>query len=55
MKYYSLLWNILGEKMPGLITLQSWNPDKETYPDFTVSLDDVEQIFNVVDPFNKLL
>lgn len=37
------------------ITLHSWNPDKETYPDFTVSLNDVEQIFNVVDPFNKLI
>lgn len=38
----------------GLIRLHSWNTDKETYPDFTVSLNDVEQIFNVVDPFNKL-
>lgn len=38
-----------------LITLHSWNPDKETYPDFTISLNDVEQIFNIVDPFNKLI
>ncbi|RZK77493.1 MAG: XRE family transcriptional regulator [Pedobacter sp.] len=37
----------------GIITLHSWNPDKETYPDYDVSLEDVEQIFNVVDPFNK--
>ncbi|MCZ4244921.1 hypothetical protein [Pedobacter punctiformis] len=35
------------------ITLHSWNPDKENYPDFTVSLNDVEQIFNIVDPYNK--
>lgn len=35
------------------ITLHSWNPDKEEHPDYVVSLNDVEQIFNVVDPFNK--
>jgi len=38
----------------GLITLHSWNPDKEEHPDYTVSLDDVSQIFNVVDPYGKL-
>jgi hypothetical protein len=37
----------------GEIKLHSWNPDKEEYPDYVVSLNDVEQIFNVVDPFNK--
>jgi len=35
------------------LTLHSWNPDKDEYPDYIVSLNDVEQIFNVVDPFNK--
>jgi hypothetical protein len=39
----------------GVITLHSWNPDKEEYPDYTVSLDDVDQIFNVVDPYKKLV
>ena len=38
----------------GFITLHSWNPDKENYPDFTVHLDDVEQILNIVDPFGKM-
>lgn len=37
----------------GIITLHSWNPDKSEHPDYTVSLGDVEQIFNVVDPFNR--
>ncbi len=37
----------------GIVTLHSWNPDKDEHPDYTVSLNDVEQIFNVVDPFNK--
>lgn len=37
----------------GEITLHSWNPDKNEHPDYKVSLDDVEQIFNVVDPFNR--
>ena len=37
----------------GEITLHSWNPDKTEYPDYVVSLEDVEQIFNVVDPFNR--
>jgi transcriptional regulator with XRE-family HTH domain len=36
------------------ITLHSWNPDKNEHPDYTVSLDDVDQIFNVVDPFKKI-
>jgi hypothetical protein len=35
------------------ITLHSWNPDKVQHPDYTISLNDVDQIFNVVDPFNK--
>lgn len=38
----------------GEITLHSWNPDKNEHPDYTVSLDDVDQIFNVVDPYGKL-
>jgi len=38
----------------GEITLQSWNPDKQEYPDYVVSLDDVDQIFNVVDPYGKI-
>ncbi|WP_293947273.1 MULTISPECIES: helix-turn-helix domain-containing protein [unclassified Sphingobacterium] len=33
----------------GILTLRSLNLDKATYPDFEVSLDDVDQIFNVVD------
>ncbi|MNG57259.1 hypothetical protein D3C87_499280 [compost metagenome] len=33
----------------GILTLRSLNTDKATYPDFEVSLDDVDQIFNVVD------
>lgn len=37
----------------GEITLRSWNPDKNEHPDYTVYLEDVEQIFNVVDPFNR--
>lgn len=32
----------------GIITLHSLNPDKQSYPDFDVFLDDVKQIFNVV-------
>lgn len=32
----------------GDITLRSLNPDKEKYPDFTINLDDVSQIYNVV-------
>jgi hypothetical protein len=37
----------------GEVMLHSWNPDKNEHPDYVVSLDDVEQIFNVVDPFNR--
>jgi hypothetical protein len=38
----------------GDITLHSWNPDKSEYADYTVNLEDVQQLFNVVDPFGKL-
>jgi len=33
----------------GILTLHSLNTDKVKYPDFTITLDDVDQIFNVVD------
>ncbi|MCY4781414.1 hypothetical protein ORI89_17275 [Sphingobacterium sp. UT-1RO-CII-1] len=32
----------------GCITLRSLNPNKETYPDFDVHIDDIMQIYNVV-------
>ncbi|NII81684.1 MULTISPECIES: helix-turn-helix transcriptional regulator [unclassified Pedobacter] len=32
----------------GFITCHSLNPDKDTYPDFNIQLDDVKQIFNIV-------
>lgn len=32
----------------GNITLRSLNPDKRKYPDFTINLDDVRQIYNVI-------
>ena len=32
----------------GIITCNSLNPDKETYPDFKLHLDEVKQIFNIV-------
>jgi DNA-binding XRE family transcriptional regulator len=32
----------------GILTLRSINPDRETYPDFDVQMDDLLQIFNVV-------
>lgn len=32
----------------GNITLRSLNPDKDKYPDFTINLDDVAQIYNVI-------
>lgn len=38
----------------GEITLHSWNPDKEQYRDYIVNLNDVQQLFNVVDPFGKM-
>jgi transcriptional regulator with XRE-family HTH domain len=35
------------------ITIHSLNPDKKAYPDQTLQLDDVEQIFNVVQKIDK--
>ncbi|WP_161964392.1 XRE family transcriptional regulator [Mucilaginibacter endophyticus] len=35
------------------ITIHSLNPDKKTYPDEVLHLDDVEQIFNVVQKVDK--
>jgi hypothetical protein len=32
----------------GVITCQSLNPDKESYPDFDLNLDDCSQMFNIV-------
>jgi len=32
----------------GDVTLSSLNPDKKKYPDFTVNLDDIREIYNVV-------
>lgn len=32
----------------GDITLTSLNPDKDKYPDFTINLDDVNQVYNVI-------
>lgn len=32
----------------GIITIHSLNPDKSTYPDMDLKLDDIEQIFNMV-------
>ena len=32
----------------GEITLTSLNPDKSKYPDFTINLDDVNQVYNVI-------
>ncbi|EFK57320.1 LexA family transcriptional regulator [Sphingobacterium spiritivorum] len=32
----------------GDLTLTSLNPDKRKYPDFTINLDDVKQIYNVI-------
>jgi plasmid maintenance system antidote protein VapI len=32
----------------GTLTLKSLNPDKDVYPDFTVNIDDLIQIYNVV-------
>lgn len=32
----------------GIVTLASLNPDKISYPDFEMNLDDVSQIFNIV-------
>lgn len=38
----------------GEITLHSWNPDKELYGDYAVNLNDVQQLFNVIDPYKKM-
>lgn len=32
----------------GVLILRSLNPDKDKYPDFDVSLDDIQEIYNVV-------
>lgn len=37
----------------GTLTLHSLNENKDLYPDFEVSLDDVYQIFNIVDVHQK--
>ncbi len=37
----------------GYITIHSLNPDKKNYPDQVLFLDDVEQIFNIVQVVNK--
>ncbi|WP_316851209.1 XRE family transcriptional regulator [Pedobacter agri] len=39
---------IKHDKDNGIITVHSWNPDKDTYPDEDLFLGDVAQIFNVV-------
>lgn len=38
----------------GILTLHSWNPDKIEHPDFQWHVDDIQQIFHVVDPFAKM-
>ncbi|WGQ15620.1 LexA family transcriptional regulator [Sphingobacterium faecium] len=38
----------------GILTLHSLNEDKKKYPDFEIHLDDVREIFNVVDITVKL-
>jgi phage repressor protein C with HTH and peptisase S24 domain len=44
-----LIKAIIGQDVDkGIITIHSLNPDKETYPDQDLYLDDIEQIFNVV-------
>lgn len=37
----------------GIITCHSLNPDKETYPDFDLHLDEVKQIFNIIEVKTK--
>lgn len=32
----------------GVLTLRSLNPDKDKYPDITVNMDELEQIYNVI-------
>lgn len=36
------------DTIQGYITCRSLNPDKENYPDFDLQLDEVKQIFNIV-------
>lgn len=44
-----LLKQIINQDIEtGFITIHSLNPDKKTYPDQNLFLDDIEQIFNVV-------
>ncbi|WP_157288038.1 S24 family peptidase [Pedobacter cryoconitis] len=33
----------------GIITCHSTNPDKDSYPDFEVNLEDVQELYNVID------
>lgn len=37
----------------GIITCHSLNPDKVAYPDFDIHLDDVKQMFNIVNVLQK--
>jgi len=37
----------------GILTCTSLNPDKQAYPDFTISLNDVSELFNVVSVTQK--
>jgi hypothetical protein len=37
-----------------IITCHSWNADKEEYPDYEIFLNEVDQLFNVIDPFKKM-
>ncbi|WP_231489863.1 helix-turn-helix domain-containing protein [Pedobacter sp. Leaf170] len=37
----------------GIITIHSWNPDKQQYPDEDLYLDDIAQIFNVLTVIDK--
>ncbi|WP_124583927.1 helix-turn-helix transcriptional regulator [Pedobacter sp. KBW06] len=37
----------------GVITCHSLNPDKDRYPDFDIHLDDVRQMFNIVNVLQK--
>lgn len=38
----------------GKITIHSLNPDKQKYPDQVLNLDDVQQIFNIVQKIDKM-
>jgi transcriptional regulator with XRE-family HTH domain len=45
---------IIGQDIEnGVLILHSLNEDKELYPDFSVSLDDIEQIFSIVQVTQK--